>query len=461
MLVQQFVDEGLGNSSYLIVAEESGLAAVVDPQRDVERYLQAAEGMGLRIAYALDTHLHNDFVSGAREIAAATRARAAASAEAELDFEHLALRDGDFIELGEVVIKVLATPGHTPEHISFSANEAGVQTPEALFTGGALITGGAARTDLLGEENAIPLAHRLFHSIHDKLLAYPDETRLYPTHGAGSFCAAPAVTERSSTIGRERSWNPLVRARDEEEFVARALSGLPSYPAYFKQLRRINQHGPALLGGVPRLKPLSPEEVSRLTAESAAVVDVRRAEAFGAGHVPGSYGIPLETPLSPWAGWVIPFGSALILVGESEAERTDAVRQLIRIGYDDLRGYLEGGMQAWEAEGNPTDRVERISAQELARRLASAEAPAVLDVRSNAEWQSGHIPGALHIEAGDLPLKEHPIPEERLTIVHCAHANRSTVSISVLKQRGYKNIALLRGGFFAWQTSGYPVTKPE
>ena len=373
MLVQQFVDEGLGNSSYLIVAEESGLAAVVDPQRDVERYLQAAEGMGVRIVYTLDTHLHNDFVSGAREIAAATRARIGASAEAELDFEHMALHDGDFIDLGELVIKVVATPGHTPEHISFSANGAGKPSPETLFTGGALITGGAARTDLLGVENAIPLAHRLYHSIHDKLLAYPDETRLYPTHGAGSFCAAPAVSERSSTIGQERGWNPLVRARDEEEFVTRALSGLPSYPAYFKYLRRINQHGPALLGGVPVLKPLSPDEVRRLSAESAVVLDVRRAEAFGAGHVPGSYGIPLETPLITWAGWVIPFGSALILIAESAAERTEAVRQLIRIGYDDLRGYLEGSVPAWEAANNPTARVERISTQDLARRRDSGE----------------------------------------------------------------------------------------
>ncbi len=459
MLVRQFVDEGLGNSSYLIASEETGLAAVLDPQRDVDRYLQSAEGLGLRLAYTLDTHLHNDFVSGSRELAALAGVQVGASVEAELGFEHLALQDGDVIQLGELIIRVLATPGHTPEHISFSLTEAGKQAPSALFTGGALMVGGAARTDLLGADLAEPLAQRLYDSIHHKLLRFPDDVTIYPTHGAGSFCAAPAVPDRSTTIGRERQWNPLVQAREEGDFIARALSGLPSYPAYFKYLRRINQSGPKLLGGIPVLKPLNPEDVSRQIAQNVAVLDTRSPQEFTASHIPASFAIPLSAPLVTWAGWVIPFGMPLILIAEHPAEREEAIRQLVRIGYDDLRGTLEGGIPAWEAAGLPVARIPRMPVEELAQRLEQVDPPAVIDVRFDSEWRAGHIPGSLHIEAGRLPAVNLPLPEDHLTIVHCGHADRSTVGISVLERRGYRNLALLEGGMSAWNAEGYPVVR--
>jgi hydroxyacylglutathione hydrolase len=459
MLVKQIVDEGLGNSSYLIASEATGLAAVLDPQRDVDRYLQMAEGLGLRLIYTLDTHLHNDFVSGSRELADQAGVQVGASAEAGLAFEHSPLLDGDIIQLGDLSIRVLATPGHTPEHISFSLSEAGKPTPSALFTGGALMVGGAARTDLLGEDLARPLAGRLYHSIHDTLLRFPDDVVVHPTHGAGSFCAAPAVAERSTTIGRERQWNPLVQAREETEFVSRALEGLPSYPTYFKYLRRINQEGPKLLGGTPVLKPLSPEALSQGIAGSVAVLDVRSPHQFAAGHIPGSFGIPLGAPLVTWAGWVIPFGTPLILVSDHPAEREEAIRQLIRIGYDDLRGYLEGGFPAWEATGLPVTQIPRMPIQELARRLERADAPTVIDVRFDSEWRAGHIPGALHIEAGRLPGVDLPMPADQLTVVHCGHADRTTVGISVLERRGFRNLALLEGGMSAWNSAGYPILK--
>ena len=457
MLVKQFVDEGLGNSSYLIASEETGLAAVLDPQRDVDRYLQVAEGLGLRLAYTLDTHLHNDFISGSRELAAQAGVQVGASAEAELGFEHLPLQDGDVISLGDLSIRVLATPGHTPEHISFSLTEAGKEVPSALFTGGALMVGGAARTDLLGADLAEPLAQRLYHSIHHKLLRFPDDVAVHPTHGAGSFCAAPAVSDRSTTIGQERVWNPLVQAFEEAEFVHRALSGLPSYPAYFKHLRRVNQSGPKLLGGIPVLKPLHPEDLFREISQSVSILDTRSPRDFASGHIPGSFGIPLGAPLVTWAGWVIPFGTPLILIGENPAEREEAIRQLIRIGYDDLRGYLAGGPPAWEAAGQPVVRVPRMPVEELVRRLERVDAPAVIDVRFESEWRAGHIPGAIHIEAGRLPAADLPVPKDHLTIVHCGHADRSIVGISLLEQRGYKNLALLEGGLSSWNSAGYPV----
>ncbi len=456
MLVKQFVDEGLGNSSYLIASEETGQAAVLDPQRDVDRYIQIAEGLGLRLTYALDTHLHNDFISGSRELAAQAGIQVGASSTAELGFEHLPLQDGSLIQMGDLSIGFLATPGHTPEHISFTLTEAGKTVPTALFTGGALIVGGAARTDLLGAAQAEPLAHSLYHAIHDKLLHFPDDVAIYPTHGAGSFCAVPSVSERTSTIGQERRWNPLVRAKDEDDFVSRALDGLPSYPTYFKYLRRINRQGPAVLGGLPVLKPLKPEEVLQQSARGVVVVDTRQPRAFMAGHIPGAYGIPLSTPLITWAGWVIPFGTPMILLADHPAEREEAIRQLIRIGFDDLRGYLEGGMPAWEAEGLPVSTVPTLPAEELAQALDQGKAPLVLDVRFDAEWRAGHLPKAVHVEAGRLPEADLSLPQDELKVVHCGHSERSTVGISVLERRGYRNLALLEGGYSGWHAAGYP-----
>ncbi len=461
MLVKQFVDEGLGNSSYLIASEETGQAAVLDPERDVDRYLQFSEGLGLRIIYVLDTHLHNDFISGAREIAAQVGAQIGASIEAQVDFEHLPLSEASALDLGEVRITTLSTPGHTPEHISFAAHEPGRQAPSAVFSGGALIVGGAARTDLLGQDLAASLARKLYHSLQGKLLSFPDDVTVYPTHGAGSFCAAPTSHERISTIGREKLWNPLAQAMDEESFVARSLSGLPSYPTYFKYLRNINQRGPALLGGVPILNPLNPEEVLKLNSRDVAILDTRRPKAFTAGHIPGSYGIPLSAPLVTWAGWVIPFGSPLILVTNDAEEREAAVRQLIRIGYDDLRGYLEGGFEAWEANARPVSRVPVMLAQELAERLEHGKASIILDVRSDAEWHAGHLPGAIHIEAGRLPFDPLPLPQDELKVVHCGHSDRSTVGISVLEQRGYRNMVLLKGGYSVWQTAGFEIVREK
>jgi hydroxyacylglutathione hydrolase len=461
MLIKQFVDEGLGNSSYLIASEETGQTAVLDPERDVDRYLQTAEGLGLRIVYALDTHLHNDFVSGAREIAAQVGAQIGASAEAHVDFEHLPLSEASALDMGELRIATLATPGHTPEHISFAVYEPGSPAPSAVFSGGALIVGGAARTDLLGRDLAVPLAQKLYHTIHDKLLDLPDDVALYPTHGAGSFCAAPISRERSSTIGQEKLWNPLVQTSDEESFVMRSLSGLPSYPTYFKYLRGINQRGPALLGGIPILKPLNPVEVLQLSSRGVAILDIRSPKEFIRGHIPGSYGIPLGAPLITWAGWVIPFGSPLILVSNDADEREASVRQLIRIGYDDLRGYLMGGFEAWEAAARPVSRVPVMPAQELAERLKQGKAPVILDVRSDAEWRAGHLPKAVHVELGRLPDDNLSLPQDDLKVIHCGHSDRSIVGISILEQRGYRNLALLEGGYSNWLAAGFGVVGKE
>ncbi len=457
MLIKSFVDEGLGNSSYLIASEATGLAAVVDPERDVDRYLQTAAGLGLRLVYALDTHLHADFVSGARELAAQGGVQIGASAQAEHPFAHLPLREGDTLALGDLTIGVLATPGHTPEHISFTVAEPKATAPAAIFSGGAMIVGGAARTDLLGDDQTIPLARQLYHTFHHKLLTQPDAVSVYPTHGAGSFCSAPASPDRVTTIGRERAANRLAQARSEDEFITLALSGLPSYPLHFRELRPVNQRGPQVLGGLPQVPPWPPAAVRDWLTQGGALVDVRPAGAFGECHIPGAYGIALDAPLITWAGWLIPFGTPLVLMAERPAQLEQAVRQLIRIGYDDLRGYLDGGLAAWEAASLPVESIRMISVDELRERLRARNASLVLDVRQDDEWDAGHIPGAVHLENGRLPYADLPWPTDRPIVVHCQHRDRSTAGLSVLARRGFRDLTLVDGGFAAWSAAGYEV----
>lgn len=458
MLIKPFVDDHLGNSSYLVASEETKQAVVVDAERDIDRYVHLAQGLGLRLTHALDTHLHADFVSGARELAADQGVTIGASAEANLAFDYLRLQEGDSLSLGDLKLDVLATPGHTPEHISYALIEERHSQPAAIFTGGALIVGGAARPDLLGHHFTRPLTHLLYETIHHKLLHYADDVAVYPTHGAGSFCNAPSSPERTSTIGRERKSNPLALARTEEEFTAQALGHLPSYPTYFNYSRALNQLGARILHGLPIVEPLSPHTVQERMAQGVAVVDVRTPREFAAGHIPNAYGIPVGAPLSTWAGWVVPFAAPVVLVAEDPATREEAVRQLIRIGYDDL-GYLEGGMAAWEADQLPVVGFPLMTVEELQQARARSNAPRVLDVRQEAEWRAGHLAGALHVEGGRLHLQAPPLPKDEQWVVHCGHADRSTIAVSILQQRGFSRLSLLYGGFSAWQEAGYPVER--
>ncbi|HSJ54841.1 MAG TPA: rhodanese-like domain-containing protein [Anaerolineae bacterium] len=464
MLVKPFVDQDLGNSSYLVASEVTGRALVIDPQRDVDRYLQAAEGLGLRLVYALDTHLHADFLSGGRELLAALpRLAFGASAEAGLEFGHMPLGEGSKLRLGDLTIGVLSTPGHSPDHLTYTLTPEGATAPAAIFSGGALIVGGAARTDLLGHERTEPLARQLYHTFQKKLLPLPDGVVVYPTHGAGSFCAVPQEPERTTTIGRERRENPLARAGSEEEFVRLVLSDLGSYPTYYRFMRRLNQLGPPLLSELPARAPLSPEEVGQAMKEGVWVVDTRPPLEFAAGHIPGSTGIPLDAPLATWAGWVIPFLDPIVLVAAGEKEREAAMRQLFRIGYDDVRGFLAGGIGAWEAAGLPLAEVPVLSPRDVHRRLAAGEELTVLDVRQESEWLEGHIRGATHIEAGRLPAATSlPFDPDQPIVVQCAVGDRSTVAISLLEQRGYHNVSLLEGGLNRWEARGLPlVSGPE
>lgn len=457
--IEQFVDTGLGNSAYLVGSYETKLAVLIDPLRDVDHYLAAAERNSVRLVSVLDTHVHADFVSGAREIANHTGAIIGASKEAKLGFEHQPLVEGDELPLGSFTIKVIETPGHTPEHISFLIAPDDDHTPSAIFTGGALIVGGAARTDLLGHDLSVPLARRLYHTLHHKLMALPDDMNVYPTHGAGSFCIASASNDRVTTIGRERRSNPLTQPQSEEEFVQRALSGLPSYPYYYRYMRGLNERGPTLLGGLPTLDPLTAAEARDLIERGTLVLDVRRKEAFTEGHIPGAFGIQVQAPLVVWAGWLVPFNAPLILIAENLEQRLEAVRHLIRIGYDNLRGYLEGGLESWVAAGYAVEAAATLSVAELRERRHSGEALIILDVRQDSEWESGHIPGAIHIENGRLPYEQLNLPHDQPIAIHCASGNRSIAGYSVLRRLGYDNVIQVVGGFEAWERAGFEIER--
>jgi hydroxyacylglutathione hydrolase len=298
------------------------------------------------------------------------------------------------------------------------------------------------------------LARELYHTLHHKLLNLPDEVDVFPTHGAGSFCVAPASSDRVTTIGRERKENLLALAQNEEEFIQRSLMGLPSFPTYYKYMRDINQRGPRILGGLPVLEPLTPAEVDSLMNEGVVVLDVRHQKQFGAGHIPGSYGIRVEAPLTTWAGWVIPFGSRIILITETADQRSEATRQLIRIGYDDMAGYLEGGIEEWARE-YPLETVQSINVQDLRERLDEFT---LIDVRQKSEWDAGHIPGAMHFEGGRVAWEEPPFKQDKPLVIQCASGSRSMVAISVLKRRGFDNLIQVEGGINQWKKNGFEIT---
>ena len=458
MRVRQFHEPGLGNNAHLLISDRESVAALIDPLRDVDQYQAVSNAEGVRITHVLETHLHNDFVSGGRELSATTGARIVASAGAELEFDHQPVRDGDTLAIGEIRLTVIATPGHTPEHVSYLAEDTSRPgQPPVLFSGGSLLVGAVSRTDLLGHEHATGLAHQLYHTLHKRILALDDQVVVYPTHGAGSFCTAAAGEGTTTTIGRERITNPLLKLADPETFADRLLASMPSYPAYFDRMRSLNRRGPRLLGEVQRLKGLQPHDVHARHKRGEAVVDMRSVGDYAREHIPGVYHVELRSAFASWVGWVVPFGTPVILVSETTEVHEYAVRQLIRIGYDNLPGYLQGGMAAWERAGLPIERVPVLTMRQVREKLENGEPLVVVDVRQAHEWSGGHIPRAKLLEAGELPNAELQVPRDAAIATHCSHGQRAATALSVLERRGYTRLALIAEGVDEWRRGGGPV----
>ena len=459
MYFEQFYLTCLAHASYMIGSE--GEAAVVDPQRDVDIYLKAADEQNLRILHIFETHLHADFVSGHKELAARTGAKIYIGARASAEFPHVPLTDGFEVSMGAVRIRALETPGHTPESVCLVVTDEDKSAqPCVVMTGDTLFIGDVGRPDLSRTHTPRELAGLLYDSLHEKLLALPDAVMVYPAHGAGSLCGRAMRAERSSTIGTERLTNYALRIASREEFIEQLTSNLPARPEYFLEDAEINRSGAATLTDLPPLPALSPAEVQGLLQQNANanVIDVRPGDEFAAAHVPGSINIALSGQFASWAGGILGIHSKPVLIGDTEAQIEEARLRLARVGIEDLRGYLAGGLAAWQKAGLPVLKTAQISPQELNQKLrdGSLRASDVLDVRREGEWQAGHIP---HVQCRALDMFPQRLPtidRERSVAVHCKSGYRSMIGCSLLERAGYRNVINVAGGFDAWRAAGLP-----
>lgn len=436
--ITSFVDEGLGNSSYLVDLGE-GRGLVVDPTRDVTAYARAAEATQLTLAYSLETHLHADFVSGSRELAR-LGATVLAPRAGQVEFPHRGLEDEEELDLGGLTLRAIGTPGHTPEHLGYLLLDG--SRPVALFSGGALLVGSVARTDLISPDQTVPLARQLYRALRDRVLELPNELPVYPTHGAGSFCSAPGGGERTTTIGRERTTNPLLASPDEETFVQRLMGGLGTYPDYFLRLREVNRRGPVVYGDHPPLLPgLTPDQLEAAVHDGAELVDVRPVDVFAAGHIPGALSIALRGSFASWLGWLVDADRPLVFVLDDRQDRTEVVRQSLKVGYENLAGELAGGMTAWRAAGRPEAQTELVRDPTTLR-------GSILDVRQTAEYTAGHVPGAALVELGSLRARTAELATEPVTVM-CGHGERAATAASLLERAG-GNSSVFVGGIRDW-----------
>lgn len=466
---QRFIP-GLAIASYVVGDEKAKTVAVIDPTRDVDEYVRLAKEEGLHITHVLETHVHADYVSGSAEL----KARLGGKPEVVVSgmggpewtppYADRVVKDGDEVALGNVRLKAVHTPGHTPEHVTWALYDdtRSRDTPWLLFTGDFVFVGDVGRPDLLGPGEQKALARQLYASVFEKLAAVPDFTEIFPAHGPGSLCGKAIGSRRSSTLGYERQFNPALRKAPEAEWTEALLKDMPLAPPYFKLMKRVNAAGPTVLGlDPPGQRRFTAKELHERACADCMVVDVRAKEAYASAHVPGSINIPLGQNLPSWAGWVLPYDKRLVIVPGDPAEMPEVVTHLIRVGLDQIEGYLEDGMDAWENHGFPLSQLGTASVQDLASRLATTGPgrPFVLDVRTETEWAGGHIDGALHVHGGVLKDRFEEVPKDRPVAVVCGTGYRGSIAASFLKSHGYADVSNVLGGMTAWKAAGLPVAR--
>jgi hydroxyacylglutathione hydrolase len=455
MHFEQFYLGCLAHASYMLASE--GEAVVVDPQRDVEIYIEAAEKNHLSIRHIFETHLHADFVSGHRELAARTGARIYIGAQAEATFKHVAIQDGFQLQVGKMRITALETPGHTPESMCYViTDEEKSPAPWAILTGDTLFLGDVGRPDLSRRYSSEQLAGMLYDSLHNKILTLADEVLVYPAHGAGSLCGRNMRAERVSTIGTERLTNYALQIKSREEFVKQLTSNLPARPAYFSQDAEINRTGALSLSDLPALSPIEPAELKTLLAEGAIALDVRPGDQFAAAHVPGSVNIALSGQFASWAGALLGLSASPVLIADSPETIAEARMRLARIGLEDSRGYLNGGVAAWKQAGLPLATLSQVSVGALNDQLGVSDLQ-VLDVRREPEWEAGHIAGATWWPLDNFKVAPPEIDHDIPIAVHCKGGYRSIIACSLLQRAGFQNVVNVVGGFDAWQQAKLPV----
>ena len=464
MYFKQFYLGCLAQASYLIGSD--GEAAVVDPQRDVDQYIDEAKAQGLQIKYVIETHLHADFVSGHRELAQRTGAEIVFSKHAGATFPHRPVSEGDELQVGKARLQIMETPGHTPESSSILISDVGDSSePQRLLTGDTLFVGDVGRPDLAGGKGYTPamMAEMMYDTLHDKLLQLPDEVEVYPAHGAGSMCGKNMSKETSSTIGQQRQFNYALQPMSKAEFVRMMTTDLPAAPAYFAKDAEINRGGAEALSQLPAVPPLTAEAVRELTAQSNSlrhvVLDVRPAADFGAGHVPGSINVGLGGQFAIWSASLIPMEAPLVIVAESDEKVAEARMRLARVGLENVKGYLQGGLESWRAAGFEVATVPQISVEQLHELLQRENDLQVIDVRRPAEYESGHVGPAVTAPLGELQntVAGLGVVPTQKTAVICAGGYRSSAATSILEQHGFTNLLNVTGGTGAWIKAGYPV----
>jgi hydroxyacylglutathione hydrolase len=437
--IQMFVDEGLGHSSYLVDLGD-GTAAILDPPRFPVGHMAAANARGATLGWTIDTHSHADYVTGSPSLTTHDEVTFVAPAASRLETPHRAVHDGEQVSLSPgVSLTAIATPGHTPDHHVYLLERGGL--PVALFTGGSLMVGAVGRTDLCGPDLAEPLAHDMFHSLR-RLDGLADDLAVYPTHGAGSFCSAPGGAERTSTLGRERATNALFRIDDEDTFVEQLLAGFGSFPTYFARLPELNRRGPRHYPALPRLDRLDIGAIDRHVAAGALIVDARPIGGFAAGHIPGSISNALRPVFGSWLGWISDLDRPVILLLGMDQDREEIIRQCLDIGHENIVGELDGGIDSWRTAGRAITGIPLVA--------TSGIVSTVIDVRQRSEYETGHVPGAVHLELGSLTHR--PVPGGPVTMM-CGHGERAMTGASILAARGHRDVSVLDGGPDTWAAS--------
>lgn len=455
MYFEQFYLGCLSHASYMLGSETE--AVVVDPQRDVDLYLKAAEDHGLTIRHIFETHLHADFVSGHKELAARTGAQIYFGATAGVTFPHVPIHDGFELHFGKARINILETPGHTLESICLLVtDEEKSAKPWAVLTGDTLFLGDVGRPDLSRTHTPEQLASMLYGSLHNKLMTLPDEVLVYPAHGAGSLCGRNMRAERSSTIGTERLTNYALQIPGREEFVKQLTSNLPARPDYFLRDAEINRDGAPALSDLSELTAIAPAELKALMEEGAIALDIRPNDQFATGHVPGSINIALSGQFATWAGTILGLSSSPVLIADSTEQLAEARLRLARVGIEAERGYLHGGVAAWKNAGFSLAQLPEITVQDLQQRL-SENTIRVLDVRREPEWMAGHVSEAAWWPLDRFRLSPPEIDLDLPLAVHCQSGYRSLIACSLLERAGFKNVINVSGGFAAWKEAQLPV----
>lgn len=449
--IESFYLGCLAHASYLVASD--GIAAVIDPQRDVDIYLDAAGRLGVSIQHILETHLHADFVSGHLELAQRTGARIYLGYGSGASFSHIAVRDGDALAFGDCHFDFLQTPGHTIESVCLVLTDlADPGCPRAVFTGDTLFVGDVGRPDLSPAHTPQQLAALLYQSIHEKLLRLPDGTEIFPAHGAGSLCGRQMSNERSSTIGRERQTNYALRAASSEEFVRLLTDNLPARPEYFGRDVELNRQGASPLESLPHLDALPADEVKKLQSEGAIVLDTRPVVEFSSGHVPGSVHIALSGQYASWAARILGLDARLVLVAEDTERVRESQIRLARVGLENVAGFLENGVAGWRAAGYDLDYIPQVNAQEFSGlREEEGGHLLVLDVREPGEREAASIPQSIGIPLGQLRSRVAEVDRSKLVVVHCKSGYRSSIATSLLRRAGFTEVANLTGGFDAWK----------